>query len=1042
MGYLFNRNYIFFFLIFLLNLFRTDNLYSQCNLLCNTDFEDLQNSPTVIIVDTSLVPCWGTTAADNKIEVWHTGFNGVPSYSGNQFIELNAFFVSTLFQNFTTTPGSTITASFAHRGRAGVDVMSVEIGPAGGPFTLLGTFSDGNLAWGYYTVTYTVPIGLGNNYSIRFNSVSAAGGNQAIGNFLDAISVDLPSNTTLSLTSTPVSCSGMSNGTAQVAVSGGASPFTYSWSPSGGNLANATGLASGIYTVHVGEVNGCSKSGTVSVTAGSSLTLTATSQSVSCFGGNDGSAQINVSGALAPYSYTWSPSGLNTSTISSLTAGVYTVNVASANGCISSKTVSVAQGAPLNMTVTSQSASCFGASDGSAQISVSGGVTPYSYTWSPSGLNTSSVSSLTAGVYTVNVASSNGCVGSKTVSVGQGAPLSMTVTSQNTSCFGASDGSAQVSVSGGVTPYSYTWSPSGINSYSIASLSQGQYSVSVTSANGCSQSQTVSVNNGSSFSLSITSQSVSCFGASDGSAQVTVTGGTGINTYTWLPIGGNSANATGLSSGTYTVQVSTSNGCSGSSTVSISQGAPLSISVSSQSVSCLGAVDGSAQVNVNGGVGPYSYTWTPSGLNTASVSGLASGNYTVQTISSNGCIGSQTVFIAQGLPLNLSVVAKDISCFGLTDGDAQVYIVGGTAPYSYTWIPSGLTTTSISSLSSGTYSVQVTSSNGCSGIQTFSIAQPAQLNSSVTTQSVSCTGSANGSAQVYTTGGIAPYTYSWSPLSGNTSSVTGLAVGGYTCVIYDSNLCTNTVTLSVSSLPSPTIAVNSPTVCEGMQATFYASGANTYTWYPENKNGPVYISSPTTLSTYTLIGENYNGCKDTVVVSAYINPKPNVFAGNDTTVNMDELVTLVGTSSDFYGWIPMNGGLPLNCNYCHEITENPQVNTCYVLEARNIFNCRNTDTVCVTITNDWNLYIPNAFTPNGNDINDVFIPVGYGISELELLIFDRWGELIFKSDEKNKGWNGTCKNQLCKSDVYVYKVNFKTMNGHEESRVGSVTLLK
>ncbi len=167
-----------------------------------------------------------------------------------------------------------------------------------------------------------------------------------------------------------------------------------------------------------------------------------------------------------------------------------------------------------------------------------------------------------------------------------------------------------------------------------------------------------------------------------------------------------------------------------------------------------------------------------------------------------------------------------------------------------------------------------------------------------------------------------------------------------------------------------------------------------------------------------------------------------MFAGNDTIVNMDELLTLTGSGSDLYGWIPFGNNTSLFCNYCHEITENPQYNTCYVLEAINSFNCKNWDTVCVTVTQDWNIYIPNAFTPNKNDINDVFFPVGYGISEIELMIFDRWGEMIFKSDDKAKGWDGTYKNTLCKQDVYVYIVNFKTMSYQEEKRIGRVTLLK
>ena len=814
MSVFFNNRIGYSVLTILFLLVNIDTLQSQCNLLCNTDFENLQNCPSVIIVDTSLVPCWGTTASDNKIEVWHTGFNGVPSYSGNQFIELNAFFVSTLFQNFTAAPGQSLTVSFAHRGRVGVDVMGVEVGPVGGPYTSLGTFTDGNTAWGYYTVSYVVSSGFGTNFSLRFNSISATGGNPALGNFLDAISVVLPSNATLSLTSTAASCSGILNGTAQVSISGGAPPYTYTWAPSGGNTANAIGLGAGIYSVQIAEASGCLKTGTISV----------------------------------------------------------------------------ASGIPLNLTVSSQNVSCFGASDGSAQVSVNNGSSPYSYTWSPTGLNTASVSSLSSGIYTVNVLSSNGCTGTETVTIAQGTLLNLT----------------------------------------------------------------------------------------------TIT----------------------------------------------------------QSVSCFGATDGSAQVTVNSGSSPYSYTWSPTGLNTASVSSLPSGIYTVNVLSSNGCVGSQSISIAPGLPINISVVSQSVSCFGLSDASAQASVLGGTGPYTYSWMPNGLSTPNVSGLSSGSYTVKSLSPNGCMGTKTFSINQPLPINVSTASQSVSCTGPANGTAQVFVNGGIAPYSYTWSPIANNSSLITGLQVGTYSCVINDKNQCSTIATVVLNSAPLPIIGVNSAMVCLGQSTTLTAYGALSYTWMPANFKGATFHDSPLSTTIYTVTGTDLYGCVNSNTASIVVNPSPFAFAGNDTTVNIDEPITLSGTGSAVYGWISMNNTIPLSCNYCAVITENPQQNTCYVLDAINSFNCRNSDTVCVTITQDWSIYIPNAFSPNNNDINDVFIPVGYGISEIELLIFDRWGELIFMSDDHIKGWNGTYKNILCKSDVYVYQVNIKTMSHHQEQRVGSVTLLK
>ncbi|GAB4447101.1 MAG: hypothetical protein OHK0036_00920 [Bacteroidia bacterium] len=158
---------------------------TTCTLSCNGDFEDVTYGPTVSMVQDSTVPCWNTTAPDHIIEVWHNGYNSVPAYSGNQFVELNAYYQSTLYQNISVNSGDIITIKFAHRGRAGVDVMGVEVGPIGGPYTSLGTFSDNNANWGYYTVNYNVPTS--GAYYVRFVSISAAGGNSALGNFLDAV---------------------------------------------------------------------------------------------------------------------------------------------------------------------------------------------------------------------------------------------------------------------------------------------------------------------------------------------------------------------------------------------------------------------------------------------------------------------------------------------------------------------------------------------------------------------------------------------------------------------------------------------------------------------------------------------------------------------------------------------------------------------------------------------------------------------------------------------------------------------------------------
>jgi gliding motility-associated-like protein len=171
-----------------------------------------------------------------------------------------------------------------------------------------------------------------------------------------------------------------------------------------------------------------------------------------------------------------------------------------------------------------------------------------------------------------------------------------------------------------------------------------------------------------------------------------------------------------------------------------------------------------------------------------------------------------------------------------------------------------------------------------------------------------------------------------------------------------------------------------------------------------------------------------------------VHPLPQVYAGADTTVNIDEPVTLRGTGNVPVEFLPA-AGTPLNCNFCNSITVNPQEKTCYTLRGTSSAGCVAYDEVCVMVTKDWNVYIPNAFTPNGDAGNDIFIPVGYGLSQIRLSIFDRWGTQIFAGDENNPGWDGKLKGKLCEQGVYVYQVEIKTMSGNTIKKVGHVTLL-
>ena len=532
-------------------------------------------------------------------------------------------------------------------------------------------------------------------------------------------------------------------------------------------------------------------------------------QPVSCFGLSDGSINVSISGANAPYTFSWF-NGSAASGVSGLAAGTYNLTVTDRYGCDSTFSFIVTEPPLLTVSasVTSdyngQNISCNGASDGSAAALATGGTAPYAYTWS-SGPAQASATGLSAGTYTVQVTDANGCTATTTVTLTEPPLLtiSASVTSnyngQDVSCNGASDGSAGSLASGGTAPYAYTWS-SGSAQASATGLSAGTYTVQVTDANGCTASTTVTLTEPPllTISASVTSnyngQDVSCNGASDGSAGSLVTGGTAPYAYAWSS-GSAQASATGLSAGTYTVQVTDANGCTASATVTLTEPPQLAVSAfvtsdyNGQDVSCNGSSDGSAAAIATGGTAPYAYAWS-SGTTQALATGLSAGTYTVQVTDANGCTVSTSVTLTEPTPLlAIPNTLNNVSCNGGSDGVVFAAPQGGVGPYTFLW-NTGFAGDTLTSLPVGVYTVQVTDANNCTASANVSVLEPSALALQITNIShVHCMGGNNGSATAAASGGVAPYTYSWSNgASGSTAN--GLTAGTYTVTATDANGCT------------------------------------------------------------------------------------------------------------------------------------------------------------------------------------------------------------------------------------------------------------
>ncbi|WP_188477393.1 SprB repeat-containing protein, partial [Phaeocystidibacter marisrubri] len=671
-----------------------------------------------------------------------------------------------------------------------------------------------------------------------------------------------------------VLCFGDATGGATVTASGGTSPYSYLWS-SGQTTDIVTDLIAGTHTVVVTDANGCSDSISVTITqpADSLVAGTSSNLGVTCKGDVDGSATATATGGTAPYTYSWS-NGMTGQSISGLAGGTYILTVTDANGCQDTAHVLIFEpefellvGAADGTTIT-----CFGDSDGTAYASASGGVPPYTFSWS-NGMFGDTITGIPAGTYVVTVTDSMGCQDTNTVVVTQPTLLELNVTSSDVTCFGLSDGTANSTPSGGEAPYSILWS-TGATTQTITGLSAGNYYVTVTDNRGCVQSDTVVITTPSMPLAAIISKTdVNCFGGADGTAEAIGSGGVTPYTYLWSD-GQTGQVATGLVPGAYHVFMTDANGCQDSAYVVIDQ--PLSALTATASVAiaptCAGFLDGVACGTASGGTAPYSYSWS-SGSTTDSAFGLGGGVVILTVTDSNGCVAVDTLNVpspSTDLEVNASIIAN-VSCNGLSDATAYGIASGGTPPYSISW-SSGATTDTVTGLAVGTHTVYVVDSAGCSASSTFSITQPDTISISIVVDAnVSCFGGADGEATASATGGTAPFTYSWSGGQSGATAV-GLSAGIHTVTVTDSNGCVNTLDVTITE---PATAVNASAVmdvavsCFGGadgEATASAAGGTPPYSYAWNDGQITATAVGLSAGSYIVTITDSLGCQDTAVV--------------------------------------------------------------------------------------------------------------------------------------------------------------------------------
>ena len=713
----------------------------------------------------------------------------------------------------------------------GADDGSIWITPSGGtpPYSYLWVGPDlytstdediSDLAPGNYTLTLT----------------DANGCNLDLGPLLitepDILSITVD-------VSTDISCYGANDGSITVTTTGGNPSYSYAWTGPGSYTSTSediSGLGPGDYNLTVTDANSCTDIlGPVTISEPTEIIIiTDLVTDVSCNGGNDGVIAVTVNGGVTPYIFDWKGPGSYTSTdedISGLTAGDYTLVVTDATGCKANHGPETVTEPPLLTVVLDSSfnITCNGDSDGAIYITVSGGTLPYTFSWTgpvPYSSPAEDITNLGPGDYNLEVTDGNGCkYNLGPVTITEPAVLTITVDSlSDISCFGALDGAVYVTVTGGTSPYDFSWSgPGGFTSTDedITGLEKGNYDLVVTGSNGCVATiPTQSINEPLSISVAVdpTSKlSLSCYGDTDGKIDITVSGGTPPFMFSWTGLGGYtsySEDISGLIAGEYNLTITDANGCSADFIPldTITQPSQLQLSLSKNDISCFNDNNGTITAIVTGGIHPYEYsknnftTTNPDSI----FKNLPPALYTIYVRDANSCKVSDTITIKQPPELRIISGTWDDSnnkCFGDSNATISITAVGGTNPLEYS-IDSGYTyyaSNFFSGLPAGNYYVFVRDQNGCldEGSKLV-VGHPAEImiKSYAQLDITSCSYSEEGQIAIEASGGVSPIKYT---LDGSENNFTGvfnnISAGPHLIEITDANLCLKDTSVFINSPP-------------------------------------------------------------------------------------------------------------------------------------------------------------------------------------------------------------------------------------------------
>ena len=859
----------------------------------------------------------------------------------------------------------------------------------------------------------------------------------------DSVYINQPLPLNASLNITNVSCNGGNDGGILFNISGGTMGYIIDVNNTTQNLPSNTSsfstplsLSAGTYPYTIIDLNGCFFTDTAYVLESFAINLAENIQDVSCNGGNDGSIDLSISGGTGPYSFLWSNSD-TTEDITNLSYGIYTYTIIDSLGCLFSDTASINQPDTINVVSQTTNVSCANGNNGTATLNISGGTTPYTENW-----GTSNPLNLSAGNHTFIVNDNNGCNYTGSINITEPAPILVNYTTTNALCNGVSDGTATLNISGGVSPYNEDW---GTNA--PLALSAGVHVFIITDTNGCTLTDSVLITEPNQMNVLVDTFRVSCSGLSDGSALLNISGGTLPYIEDW---GLN--NPLALNAGTYNFTVTDSNNCQYQGQAIITEPNPISVNEFITDVSCFGLSDGVVLLQINGGTAPYNQDWLGD-----DPLALAQGNYSYTITDTNGCNITNFVSINQPNELLVTSNVNNVSCHGYSDGSINLNISGGTIPYSENWGGNNPL-----ALVAGIYNFVVTDDNGCQFIDDAIVNQPDKILADYSVESPICEGEPSKVYINIINNTCNQYTIEINDQNSTTSyiidSIGNVIIDNSQILLYPNQTIDATLlsitdiygcisqinedeNIIVNQLPILSMTLND--ICES-NPSFILDQANPTggTYYINDIPMSLFDTDSLPTGDYIIRYEYIDpvtSCNNTVegIISLLPSPTASFVLGPQPTDLDDPNIRFFNTSEDFTSLIWNVGNdqtIEDETDFIYTYTDTGTYIAQLIII--NEYNCSDTISKKLIINPVYSIFIPTSFTPNDDNMNEIFEPIINAAQSYIMKIYDRWGGIIYQGE--NQGWDG--KN--APSGQYHYSIEVIDYKNKIEKEVGRVTLIK